>query len=84
MSLELIKFNKESNPITRCFGSNVSPLIKVDAKRNITYYKTKAQKLTAFREAKKSDRFMIAWSGQWSTDVFEVNKDDIQQVFSAQ
>jgi hypothetical protein len=84
MSLELRKFSQDSNPITYCFNSPTCPLVKVDAKRNISYYKTKAQKLTAFREAKKSDRFMIAWSGQWATDVFEVSKADIEQVFSVQ
>jgi predicted 3-demethylubiquinone-9 3-methyltransferase (glyoxalase superfamily) len=85
MSIEILrKFDKESNPITYCFNYATSPLIKVDSKRNITYYKSKSQKLNALREAKRSDKFLISWSGQWSTDVFEVTKEDIEQVFSAE
>ena len=69
-----------SSPITYCFSSPTSPLIKIDGRRNITYYKTKSQKLNAFMEAKPNDKFIIAWSGQWATDVFEVTKDDIKQI----
>jgi hypothetical protein len=73
---ELRNFN-DMSPITRCFASKTSPLIKVDVDRNITYYNSKKEKLTALQEKKDTDKFIIAWSGQWSTDVFEVTEEDI-------
>lgn len=79
----LRNFDTES-PIMYCFNSKTSPLIKIDTKRNITYYTTKAQKLTAIKEAKKSDKFIIAWSGQWSTDVFNVSEIDIDEIYLSQ
>lgn len=70
----------EMSPITRCFYSKTSPLIKIDVDRNISYYNSESQKLNALKEAKDTDKFIIAWSGQWSTDVFNVSQKDINEV----
>jgi hypothetical protein len=70
----------EMSPISRCFASKTSPLIKIDVDRNISYYNSEGQKLAALREAKDTDKFIIAWSGQWSTDVFHVTQKDIDEL----
>ena len=72
------------SPITYCFNSKTSPLIKIDIDRNITYYNSKAQKMAAIKEAKPTDKFIIAWSGQWSTDVFNVSEADIDEIYLSQ
>lgn len=72
----------EMSPITRCFYSKTSPLIKIDVDRNISYYNSESQKLTALIEAKDTDKFIIAWSGQWNTDVFNVTQKDIDEVLT--
>ena len=70
------KFTKES-PIAYCFESKTSPLIKIDAKRNITSYNSKRDKVEALTNRKKSDKFIMVWAGQWSSDTFEVSEEDI-------
>jgi hypothetical protein len=68
------------NPITRCFRSTIAPLVKIDIDRNITYYQTKAQKRDALREAQPTDKFIMPWGGEWSTDVFNVSQSDIDEM----
>ena len=68
----------ESSPIDYCFDSKTCPLIKIDSKRNITYYNSVREKLEALKNRKKSDKFIISWSGKWSTDIFDVTEKDIE------
>jgi hypothetical protein len=75
------KFN-ESSPITYCFGFKTSPMIKIDSKRGMTVYQSENEKIQAFKTRKKSDKFIIAWSGQWKTDVFEVSEEDINLILN--
>jgi hypothetical protein len=76
MENNLRKFSMTS-PVSYCFESKVSPLIKISKKGEINYYKTKTEKRNALTERLKSDKFIISWSGQWSTDVFELTESDI-------
>jgi len=75
------KFN-DMSPITECFGNKRNPLIKVGVDRELSFYTTKREKMDAFRDRNDNDKFMIAWGGQWSTDVFEVSIDDIHEVLA--
>jgi hypothetical protein len=70
----------DMSPITYCFESDINSLIKIDAKRNITYHNNMRDKLYALKNRKKSDKFIIPWSGKWKTDVFEVAEKDIMEV----
>jgi len=72
-------FNDMSS-ITQCFESKTSPLVKIDVDRNISYYKTKNEKLSALKTRNSTDKFIIAWGGKYSSDVFEVSENDIQDV----
>jgi len=63
-----------------CFASKTSPLIKIDVDRNISYYNSENEKLSALNEAKDTDKFIIAWSGKWNTDVFHVTQNDIDDI----
>lgn len=74
-------FTKDS-PITMCFTSKLCPLIKIDADRNTSFYSTKSQKISALLNRKDTDKFIFSWSGQWSTDVFEVTEKDITDALS--
>lgn len=74
-------FTKES-PITYCFTSKLCPLIKIDADRNTSYYSTKSQKVSALLNREDTDKFILAWGGQWSTDVFEVTEKDIEEALA--
>ena len=75
----LVNFTND-NSITKCFYSKIAPLIKIDIDRNITYYKTKSEKISALKEAQPTDKFIIAWGGEWSTDVFNVSDYDIDKI----
>lgn len=70
----------EMSPITMCFSSKTSPLIKIDVDRNISYYNSEREKLSVLREAKDTDKFIIAWGGKWNTDVFHVTQNDIDDI----
>ena len=74
-------FNSMS-PITLCFNSKTSPLIKIDVDRNLSYHNTKTEKLDVLKKREKTDKFIISWSGKWSTDVFEVTEEDIDMVLN--
>lgn len=69
-------FTLES-PITMCIGSKLSPLIKISADGDVSYFTTKKQKFYALMERTTTDKFIISWCGQYSTDVFELNESDI-------
>ncbi len=49
----------EMSPITMCFASKTSPLIKIDVDRNISYYNSEGEKLSALRQAKDTDKFIV-------------------------
>ncbi len=66
------------SPITYCFEFKTSPLIKIDSKRVTTYYQSLGEKLEALKRRKKSDKFIMVWSGQWKSDAFEVSEEDIK------
>lgn len=70
----------EENTIERCFSNTTAPMIKVSKTEGITYHYTKNDKIGTLEERKRSDKFMIAWPGQWSTDVFEITTKDIEVV----
>ena len=82
MSQHSLRNFTEDSPIKYCFTATIAPLIKIDIDGNFTYYKTKAQKIAALKEAKPTDKFIMAWGGQWSTDVFNVSQSDIDYVLS--
>ena len=65
------------SPISYCFNSKISPLIKISKKGEMNYYKTKSEKINALNGRLKSDKFIISWAGQYSTDVFELTESDI-------
>lgn len=69
-------FTKDS-PITMCFEDRRSPLIKIDNDGKPHYYNTKREKLEALGHSKKTDKFYMVWVGQRSSDMFELNEDDI-------
>lgn len=73
------KFN-DMSPITMCFGQKTNPMMKIDTDRNITVYNSVKEKLSALNNKQKNDKFIIAWGGQWSTDVFEISEEDIETV----
>ena len=73
------KFN-DRGPITYCFKARTNPLIKIGVDRELSYYNTLQNKLVALKERTEHDKFILAWCGQWRTDVFEVNEDDIALV----
>jgi hypothetical protein len=66
------------NTIDKCISYKTTPLIKVN-ENGIVYYNTKKEKLEALRTRTPDDKFLLVWPGQWSTDVFELSKDDILQ-----
>jgi len=76
MENNLRKFTIDS-PISYCFNSKISPLIKISKKGEINYYKTKSEKINALNGRLQSDKFIISWVGQYSTDVFELTESDI-------
>lgn len=76
MANNLAIFTKES-PISYCFKSKLCPLIKITQNGDISYSKTKKEKRKALIERLITDKFIISWCGQYSTDVFELNEDDI-------
>jgi len=67
------------SPITMCIDSKLSPLIKISTNGDILYFKTQKQKFAALMERTTTDKFIISWSGQYSTDVFVLNESDILQ-----
>ncbi len=73
------KFNDMCS-ITQCFDSKTSPLIKIDVDRNVSYYNSIDEKLLAIKNRNNTDKFIIAWGGKWSTDVFEVSENDIKDI----
>jgi hypothetical protein len=75
----LRNFN-ENSPITFCFDSAKSPLIKVAKDGTISAYKSKNEKLYAIKERTPDDKFVIVWAGQWSSDTFEITQEDIDVI----
>ena len=67
----------DSSPITMCIESKISPLIKADGNGDISCFNTLKEKLYAIENRGKNDKFIIAWSGKWRTDVFEVTEEDM-------
>ena len=77
--LEDLRVFTTENPISLCFEDRRSPLIKISG-GTVTYYKSKTEKIGAFLKRTKKDKFVLAWMGQWSTDVFTVSEADIKMV----
>jgi len=77
--MNLRHFN-DGSPLSSCIGSTTSPLIKIKKNGELLFYKSKNNKLYALEERSKNDKFIIAWGGKWSTDVFEVTEEDINLV----
>ena len=77
--MQLRKFTDDS-PLSKCFSSKICPLIKLNIKNEISFYKTPNEKKEALESRDKEDRFLISWTGQWSTDVFEITEEDILEV----
>lgn len=75
--MELRNFN-DGSPITLCFDDEKSPLIKVGVDRDITYHKSRSDKRNALENRSEHDKFIIAWGGKWSSDVFHVSEEDIE------
>ena len=80
--MQLRKF-EESNALSKCFFYQTAPLIKISKADGITYHYSLNDKIGTLKERKRSDKFIIAWPGQWSTDVFEISKTDIEMVLAA-
>ncbi len=77
--MQLRKFD-ESSKLESCFGYDTDPLIRVSKTSGIEFFNTNNSKLGALIERKKSDKFLIAWGGQWRTDVFELSVEDIKHI----
>jgi len=77
--MNLRHFN-DGSPLSYCIASKTSPLIKIKKNGEISYYQTLKDKLYALTERSKNDKFIIAWGGKWSTDVFEITEEDINLV----
>lgn len=77
--MELRKFN-ESSKWDYCFSYDTNPLIRVGKTTGTEFFNTRNSKLNALKERKKSDKFLIAWGGQWRTDVFELSVLDINNI----
>lgn len=73
------KFNSTS-PITYCFESKTNPMIRIGVDRELSYYNSLNEKLNALKGRTTYDKFILAWGGKWSTDVFEVSESDIELV----
>jgi hypothetical protein len=74
----ICNFSEES-PISLCFNSRISPLIKISG-NNITYYNTKNEKANAILKRAATDKFIIVWCGQYSSDVFDVTAKEINEI----
>jgi hypothetical protein len=66
------------NGLEKCFRYPTNPIIKLG--KELRYYNALNHKLNALRERKKGDKFIIAWQGQWKTDVFEITNEDIKMI----
>jgi hypothetical protein len=67
----------DGNSLGKCFFYPTSPMIKISKTEGITYHHSMNDKIATLKARKRSDKFMIAWPGQWSTDVFEITNFDI-------
>jgi len=70
----------EESPIESCFNRRDCPMIRFRNKKDIEYFINKGEKYDALIERKPSDKFIIAWSGRYKTDVFEITKKDIKEI----
>jgi hypothetical protein len=66
----------DSSPVSLCIRMKTSPLIKI-SNGELSYYINTNEKKEALQKRFKSDKFIIVWSGQYSSDVFELNEADI-------
>lgn len=77
--MKLRTFDSMSS-VMQCFENTTSPMIKITAFGDIEFFKSKQDKLQALKNRKETEKFAIAWGGKWSTDVFQVNEEDIKEV----
>jgi|688.fasta_scaffold989788_2 hypothetical protein len=66
----------DSSPVSLCIKMKTSPLIKISS-GEISYYTTPNEKKEALQTRAKTDKFIIVWAGQYSSDVFVLNDIDI-------
>lgn len=78
----MLRTFNENSPLEYCFAYKTSPLIKITKKGEISYYNSENEKISALKTRLKNDKFIIAWAGKWSTDVFEVNEFDIKNILN--
>lgn len=76
-----LRFFSDTSPVTLCFDSKKSPLIKI-SEQGVSFYKTKNEKMEAIETRLPTDKLIIVWAGEWSSDVFELTEDDILQIQS--
>lgn len=70
----------DGNELEKCFRFPTSPMIKLGV--DPEFFGSEKDKLEALRSRKKSDKFAIAWPGQWATHVFEITEEDIKRLLS--
>lgn len=66
----------DSSPVGLCIKMKTSPLIKI-SNGEMSYYTTPNEKKEALQKRAKTDKFIIVWAGQYSSDVFVLNDIDI-------
>jgi len=69
-----------NSPVSYCFSSPINPMVQISRGGVIIYHKSYNEKINALKKRKKTDKFIIAWAGQWSTDVFELTENDIKSL----
>lgn len=62
-------------------ASHVS-VIRIRRGAPIVYAKGKGEKQGLIADRKPSDKFLAAWTGQWSTDIFEVDFKALKAAFA--
>lgn len=79
METNLRLFNTDS-PITLCFSYNTTPLVQITKTGDVFYYRTIKEKLLSIKDRKKTDKFIVMWPGQWSSDVFILSEEDYKTI----
>jgi hypothetical protein len=73
---------EEPRTLAQVMQSKVSPMMKI-SNGSVTYYQSFKEKIEALTERESNDKFVIAWNGQWRTDVFDMPEDIIEMVLEA-
>ena len=70
------RFNEESS-IELCFKRTTAPMMKINGSGAVEYYTTIGDKKKALTERNADDKFFIVWPGQYRSDCFEIQEEDI-------